>query len=482
MEQSGGSTNGATAMRRDVLTMEPWGETLVWYARAVADMKARPKPLDEPTSWQYQATVHGHIPESEKSEFWNQCQHGTSFFLPWHRGYIAAFEQIVRATVVKLGGPSSWALPYWNYSSKTDANARCLPRAFREPDLPPPDGGPNPLFVARRHAKANAGEPVGPETDVSLAALEQLVFEGPGQGGSTGFGGPATGFQHQPGRFGALEVRPHNAIHMDVGGLMESPSTAALDPIFWLHHSNIDRLWEVWIRQPGRLNPTREGWLTFPFKLHDGEGKAFQFVPGEVLDTKGAWLRYEYDDVSIPPPPPAARAVAVAAKEESVPVPPKPSEAPPEMVGATAQPLTLGAEAGETELPISEPAGPIARTLAAEPSSVHVYLNVENVTSESPAMNYDVYLNVPEDGDPQARPDLLAGVLAPFGSERATDPEDPHAGEGLHFTFDVTQIVAEQRANGEWNPAKARVAFVPRAGEPDPVPLHVGRVSLYYHS
>ena len=24
------------------------------------------------------------------------------------------------------------------------------------------------------------------------------------------------------------------------------PMTAALDPIFWLHHANIDRLWEWW--------------------------------------------------------------------------------------------------------------------------------------------------------------------------------------------------------------------------------------------
>jgi len=47
--------------------------------------------------------------------FWNQCQHGSWYFLPWHRAYLAAFEAIVLDAIVKKGGPSDWALPYWNY-------------------------------------------------------------------------------------------------------------------------------------------------------------------------------------------------------------------------------------------------------------------------------------------------------------------------------------------------------------------------------
>lgn len=35
----------------------------------------------------------------------------TWYFLPMHRGYLAAFEAIVRATVVDLGGQVDWALP-----------------------------------------------------------------------------------------------------------------------------------------------------------------------------------------------------------------------------------------------------------------------------------------------------------------------------------------------------------------------------------
>ena len=54
---------------------------------------------------------------------------------------------------------------------------------------------------------------------------------------------------------GNLESNPHNQVHVDVGGnspdgqtwgLMSDPGIAALDPIFYLHHCNIDRMWAAW--------------------------------------------------------------------------------------------------------------------------------------------------------------------------------------------------------------------------------------------
>ena len=62
--------------------------------------------------------------------FWKQCQHGSWYFLPWHRGYLLAFEANIRAAVIKLGGPADWALPYWNYFKP---NENKLPAAFASP-------------------------------------------------------------------------------------------------------------------------------------------------------------------------------------------------------------------------------------------------------------------------------------------------------------------------------------------------------------
>ncbi|KAI8931396.1 hypothetical protein NX059_011726 [Plenodomus lindquistii] len=43
----------------------------------------------------------------------------------------------------------------------------------------------------------------------------------------------------------SLENGPHGAVHSAIGGDM-SPATAPNDPLFFLHHSQIDRLWANW--------------------------------------------------------------------------------------------------------------------------------------------------------------------------------------------------------------------------------------------
>src|SRR5262249_6267730 len=144
--------------------------------------------------------------------------------------------------------------------------AKAIPPAFREPKLP--DGSPNPLFVIQkvnilRAPEVSLGNPaVIPDQDVNLSGCLAETFFSPDTDATTGdlgFGGPATGFNHSAQVFGqtSIESVPHNAVHVDVGGewtkggktlagWMIDPDTAALDPIFWLHHANIDRLWTVW--------------------------------------------------------------------------------------------------------------------------------------------------------------------------------------------------------------------------------------------
>ena len=68
--------------------------------------------------------------------------------LPWHRAYLISFEEIVRAAIVELHGPTDWALPYWNYSSATVQHALAIPEAFTQAKLP--DGSDNPLHVEAR--------------------------------------------------------------------------------------------------------------------------------------------------------------------------------------------------------------------------------------------------------------------------------------------------------------------------------------------
>ncbi|CAJ0581059.1 unnamed protein product, partial [Mesorhabditis spiculigera] len=51
--------------------------------------------------------------------------------------------------------------------------------------------------------------------------------------------------------YGAIEYT-HSNIHLWIGGDMEPPSTSANEPIFFMHHSFVDYLWELWrqLKQP----------------------------------------------------------------------------------------------------------------------------------------------------------------------------------------------------------------------------------------
>ena len=67
---------------------------------------------------------------------------------------------------------------------------------------------------------------------------------------------------------------------------MGDPDTAAQDPIFWLHHANIDRLWNQWIEQGGgRADPTDAAWLNTTFTFYDEAGHAVYLTGAEIVDS-----------------------------------------------------------------------------------------------------------------------------------------------------------------------------------------------------
>jgi tyrosinase len=51
-----------------------------------------------------------------------------------------------------------------------------------------------------------------------------------------------------------MEANPHASVHTSFGGSISSVPTAARDPLFFLLHCNVDRLWAKWQREFGRFN------------------------------------------------------------------------------------------------------------------------------------------------------------------------------------------------------------------------------------
>lgn len=495
-------------IREDLWKLPKWDDTLLWYSRAIREMWKR--PLNDPTSWRYQAAIHGYRSDNSwlrqlskpgdrvpanQSDVWNQCQHGSWYFLPWHRGYLGCFEAIVRETIRGLGGPADkWALPFWNYSDTTNQFARLVRPEFLEAKLP--DGTPNALFqdikrapfTARQTPLGKAGDFGLDAVEVRLDALNQPSYSNPPNVPS--FGGGVTGFTHNgvQGAMGQLEGSPHGDVHMAVGfdartntGFwMGGFNTAGLDPLFWLHHCNLDRLWDVWIAKP-RSNPADSRWQRpssaatgqkMPFILSMPGRPNFTFVPADVVNSARSVFAYRYEGLPAASPrgglamaPPAPSVAAV-------------DETPPKLIGATSGPVELdgGRATASVSLRGVRKPGAGMRGLAPQ-QAPRIFLSIENIVSEGPSLPYRVYLNVPDDFDPDQYPDNFVGTLPMFGVRDASREDGIHGGSGLSYVFDVTDVVKTLGVNALETPLD--VAFVPKGGETAPAELKVGKISFY---
>jgi tyrosinase len=475
-------------IRPDVRRLEDWAEPLGWYAKAVAEMQSR--SLNDPTSWRYQAAIHEYrrerdplaspsdtLPSNPEIEtFWNQCQHNSWFFLPWHRMYLAVFEMIVARVVADLGG-GSWTLPYWNYSDATNPDARTLPPAFR--DIVTPDGVPNPLRVNNR-AEGNDGSNVGKPASADLRCLCERSFTPSGV--RPGFGGPQTGLNHSGGNArGAVDGVPHGSMHGAVGGWMGAFNTAALDPIFWLHHANIDRLWSVWLKRNSlHVNPADVRWLTdFRFEFNGPGGVSLSFTPAEVVDTTrlpAPLQGYKYQDEGDPLAEgvcPDDLRIRMVEKME------------PEMIGATETPVVLTGDTVLRTIETSQPIGPARELLKKSDIAPEFILNFENITGQGDPINYLVYVNLPSGADPADHPEALAGVLPTFGAEEATLSSDEHDSSGLQYALDVSSVVTVGSSHAV--PEEIRVTLVPERSvatvenlaDTPSSEIRVGRISLH---
>jgi len=494
-----------------------WADPILWYARGVKAMQAR--PLAEPTGWRFYGAIHGIDPglwqqlgyldpnerppsDADVAAYWNECQHGSWYFLPWHRGYLLALEAVVRDAVVKAGGPADWALPYWNYFKP---NQNALPPAFASPDWP--DGrGDNPLFVPQRHGPRNDGKVVVPVRMINLNALGDPDFTGSADGGSPGFGGVNTGFSHGGDVHGGIETQPHDFVHGLVGGrdpetglpgLMSDPDTAGLDPIFWLHHANIDRLWEVWRENPrSDVDPSDANWVSGPAAVGDRAfvlpmpgGVRFTYTPGQMSDL--AALGYNYDDVSPPAGTPqriarfrrlGARAAAVEALARSSAMAARKTA---ELLGANSEGIRVSGAEARTSVALDAAAksrltGSLrAVTAAAAGAPDRIFLNLENVRGLSDATAFEVYINVPEGEDPAKHPELLAGSIALFGVRKATLADNTHAGNGLTFVLEITHVIDTLHLAGALNADQLHVRLVPLNPVPEAAKISIGRISIF---
>jgi tyrosinase len=206
------------------------------------------------------------------------CEHSLnqfdSLFLPWHRAYLYRLELAVQTQVGQA------TLPWWDWPA---SRSQGLPAPYADEEV---DGQPNPLAGADLPPLVNApprwpaqtSRRPGPPRALPSQGLIDRILD------LTDF----NDFSLQ------LEIQLHNSVHGWVGGTMASVATAAYDPIFWAHHTMVDRLWALWQVRHSSRGPRPGTWGRVL--------RALGMTVEDVLETKA--LGYDYaastTDVQVP--------------------------------------------------------------------------------------------------------------------------------------------------------------------------------------
>jgi hypothetical protein len=127
---------------------------------------------------------------------------GGQRFLPWHRIYLVKMENLLRS---KRWGVT---IPYWNYSA----------------DPARPDWVWQPPNVTRNTPGNGATLP-------SQTTVDNLVYS------------VRRSYDYFT---NGVEFDAHNDVHNWCNGTLSDPMRSTRDPIFWLLHANVDRLWDLW--------------------------------------------------------------------------------------------------------------------------------------------------------------------------------------------------------------------------------------------
>jgi tyrosinase len=161
--------------------------------------------------------------------------HAAPGFLPWHRAYLLDLERDLQAI------DASVALPYWRFDQpapnvftrdfmgESDANGTVKFRNGNPLEFWKTDNTPG---INRTPDFRTSLAPPNPMNEAHTLAL---------------------GNQFRA--FRGMEGDPHGLAHTSFGGSIQDPTTAAKDPLFFLLHCNVDRLWAKWQRENGRFDP-----------------------------------------------------------------------------------------------------------------------------------------------------------------------------------------------------------------------------------
>ncbi|KAK3309387.1 uncharacterized protein B0T15DRAFT_481108 [Chaetomium strumarium] len=232
------------------------------YVESVLCLKSKPSELGlNTTRYDNFPYVHNrlnhiseHVPFSRPPHFCSllnrsRVVHAVAMFLPWHRNFVALYEEALRDC--GYTGP----MVYWDWSLEADtglggngnraeggSDRKCVadgPFKDLRPAYYGDDYAPHCLSRNWNNGTDRPGDMIA-STYTPDAVGEVMASQ-----------------SYQDFRY-SLEGGPHRAIHAAVGGDM-SPATSPNDPLFFLHHTQVDRLWWLWQQQDPAARTTAFG-------------------------------------------------------------------------------------------------------------------------------------------------------------------------------------------------------------------------------
>lgn len=361
------------------------------YTQTIATMRANSNTAD-PNSWGYWANTHK-----------SYCPHKLPYFMAWHRGLLSRFESRLR----QISGNPDLAIPYWDYYTSPAVPSQFLVAG-------------SPLYRSGRTGDNVQGA-------LSMAAFADTIVNFP-RGETDAF---------EP----TLETAPHNPVHNLIGGIMSNVAYSPYDPLFWVHHANIDRLWSAWVNAGnGRTMPASTdsywtGYLNY--------GPAIRSMPRSwTQTTDNTYLHYRYDDETMPqqaaayatPAAPMTLATAQA-------LPSRPLTTQTVSLGG-AQQLALDEHSMSINVPLTPTDRNRVRSLLLQPASpatsgsMRVVLDGIRLTAlgKEGGYFYKVFVNLPDAGS-VAMPEktYLLGMVGAFeiGAQQMQAQMQGHGMQGM---------------------------------------------------
>jgi tyrosinase len=213
------------------IVVRPSAEHANVAALADAYEKMQALSASDNRSWIFWAEYHGF----NRYECWHHARVGLGagqlfpydLFLPWHRAYLAFFDNAARDQ------NEDAILPWWDWTTD-DSHTNGLPAAYASGGEPL-ESGPIPAINGQPERRT-----VRNPSDASFLPTAQQIEDLLN----------LTDFRD----FSNQLQDVHDGVHGWVGGDMGSIGTSAFDPVFWAHHAMIDRAWYLWQLRHGVNN------------------------------------------------------------------------------------------------------------------------------------------------------------------------------------------------------------------------------------